>query len=1276
MKKPHRSLPIYITLLATALAAWGAPPQAPPKTTPTARPKAPPTGRRAASPSAAPVQPPADGWPLLLLSRHTEAKAAFAARLKQNPADLESTIGLAAILELEGKPEAEIDTLLAGLSKKPDGPLAPGAFAQLFHILGGAGDDGRRALPLLTKLADRSFPGADPEVRSLAIATLGETYARNEAPAEALAAFQKRAGRPTEWTLLGPYGRFERLDIFRPWPPEKGDFAASIGEPAADGINRLRISTSFVDGRVLIPDQFRQFGVIYAVTEFELPRAASARVRLQTNSTCRLFIDGGEALVFNRFQEHLPQSLAVRAAFSPGRHRLLVKLANEQALNDFALGLEWEGTPLPPAPVFEPPRSGPLSGSAVITPLPIQAHQFRPIPPKDSPAAVLATSWWLSLANLDEQVGMLLEEACRAWPKAALFSAALGEWRLAARTGKAMEEDLAQARTHLEAALTADPNLVRPQILLARMNLEGGQVTEAWQALDQLLNRSSENVEALIQRHMAALRRGWSIEAGNALERALALAPNRIDLLDLAGDYYRKIGAGAKYARVRRAQSRRDLFFPGWAAYQAEIGHIAEAEAEYRRLIELRPWYWQLHSGLARTLVDAGRLEDALTVLDRAIGQFAEVNELLNQRAGVLAALGREKEAEESLRRSIALAPAQLTTQESLFRRGMPDPLAPYLGQADEVLRSAHQPRPGTDSALLSDVAVNFIDRQGGQTELYQGIHAVYTRAGVEHEGELEILPGALLQGIRIHKPDGRYSDVALGDKRPISLPGLEPGDAFEYVWRRYTPGIERAPGAIDNQTLWLFQNTDREYVLSRYVIVHDQNLPVEVCGNTKGVTFSDETKDGLRLRSWTGRQMARISPEPHIADQQEVLPHIRLGLGLTWEEIGDLVRSYLSSSLIPDAPLPSLAQEIRSRAGANAKSLALAHALHDVVREKLRPGANPLSLGYPASMAASAGEGNRIGVALALAQMLGLDARLILTRPIEYRGRALDCPSIGTFGYPLLELVVDGQAVFLDYKDADLPFDSIPPRFSQADALEIPFDLASKARIIELPRRDPGLLQETVADVTMDGEGQVEGTLTITAKGVLASVVRRLLREAPAPQQPEILRGIAADSFPGAEVLESDIRGKELLDGDLTVKMKIRGGGWGRRTPTGFALPVASKPLGLFNEYASLPLRTFPLLVDEATFRRDEFRIRLPEGLLPTVVPSPATLLESFGVFTLMVRAEAGTVVATRQAAIPPVRIEPNDYPAFREFARKIEEAESREILVSVASPSLQRPR
>lgn len=1216
--------------------------------------------------SAAEAGTPEDGWSLALAGEDQRALDAFLAQLAQEPENLEAAVGLAALLEGRNDTEGAMGVLLRGLESPARGPLYAGALAQALALASRAPDGGAAALPLLESIISGRKPVPDPELKSLAGLGLADILIRIGRPEEAREMLFSRGGRLQSWSLLGPYGKFGKLDLHRPQAPERGDLHPEDDPPGTANLAPWRLDTFFLDGRVAVPPQFAGFGVVYLVADVQVEEAGEYRLRVASESSLALFVDGRPVAVLDRYLDNPPSAAGFLARLGPGRHRLMVKLARAGADNLVAVSLEPAGEEKT-APLRNVPLADEPLGESAVTGWPVPFDQ-----PADSPlpAETLAAAWWLRSRHLDRPQGDILERAVQQNPRAHLFALALAEFLRTGETGADPQRDLARARALFEKLAESGTQGARARLQIARMDLDADRLTEAWQGAEKVLAISPEDPDALLLQHRIAVQRGWNTEADQRIERARAAAPGRGDLLQAAADFFRRIGARSRLNRVQEELARRDQSAQGRAEWLAAQGRDEEALAAWLQAIDQQPSFLGFAFEAARRAADLGRPEQGLQVLDRAAAQFPREAGIALRRAELLSQLGREAEATAQLAQALRENPSLVGIRQALHRRGVKDPLAAWGADARLILAEAKPPRAGADSALLADLSATLVHPQGGQTEFYQGIHRVYTRTGVEKEGELEILPGALLDFIRIYKTDGRILDVDPGSKRPVSLPNLSPQDSFEYIWRRFIPPSELIPGGLDNRTVFMFQGAERDFVLSRFAVLHDPGVPVTVCSNTHGLETTDTIQDGLRVRTWTARSVPELQPEPNIPDPMEVIPHVKLGLGVTVQDLGDLFESSLAGTLRLDAPLPAWAADIRARAPGSDPA-ALSRALFALVVSRVKPGGTPLRLGLAASASASAGEGNRIGVALALARELGLSPRLILTRPLALKGTDLKCPSPDMFGYALVEIPLPDRLVYLDFTEGNVPYDTFPPGLQGADGLRIGLDFRARAELIELPRRTGPAHQEFNARLELDAEGRARGTAEMIYRGFSSGRPRLWWQQLPGDRREEMLQELVSQWFPGGRVLESSVSGTEDSSPEFRFSFRIEGGTFARRTQTGFALPPVIQPLPLLSAYAAMESRRFPLLLDFLSFQ-GRIQVAFPEGLVPEELPAPVAVLGPFGVYRLEIRREAKELVLENLTQFPEQRIEPADYPAFRAAAQEIDRAEKTEIRLAAPSPLL----
>jgi tetratricopeptide (TPR) repeat protein len=179
-----------------------------------------------------------------------------------------------------------------------------------------------------------------------------------------------------------------------------------------------------------------------------------------------------------------------------------------------------------------------------------------------------------------------------------------------------------------------------------------------------------------MQRGLQHMQAGEFIEAGRAFERAAQQMPDladahcfRADALMRAGKLEPALSSAERAVRLR----------PGWGEawmlrgnIEALLERFAEAEATFRRAIDLMGSHPGLHANLAHVLADQGRLEEALGEYDRALEQKDAVD-IRAKRALLLYRLGRRTESEQAWNEVLERDPRSLEAMEQLLQL--------YMGQ-------------------------------------------------------------------------------------------------------------------------------------------------------------------------------------------------------------------------------------------------------------------------------------------------------------------------------------------------------------------------------------------------------------------------------------------------------------------------------------------------------------------------------------------------------------------------------------------------------------------
>lgn len=1105
-------------------------------------------------------------------------------------------------------------------------------------------------------------------------------------------------GCPAMFYVSGPHGHLPMLDLMTEFP---GD------SPATDKARPSYRKLSGSGCGVSIQGVPGQPGVFYAHTFFQSSSPEPLPLTVETAAApWALYIDGKrqfldtEPVGRRHLQIQLPK----------GAHTLSIKLGvvGSNHLQVSLPGVQFfDGSPQNAAVPQADQGTATVVSERSLSPLPVAKTRWQ-----GALRALLLMQRSYLAGRPDEGIATAAEQVEQT-PRFASLRALYAGLLLDDRS---RPERLARdrARSQLKLALTHSPKLGSARLLLAKLLLQDEKAVQAQQVLSEQPEQVASTWQTELLRHRIFKTRSFVVEADAALQQALRLGPTACPVLETLHDF-RKEQQDDHGALVAAAQvSRCNPYSDRYADALFDSGKLDEAQREFERLRELEPDSPPWLRGLLRVLIGRKDLGAATSTLlrlkelsPRSVSQYIDLANLYIERGQPETALSTINQALVELPESAELAKAR-------HALGQPDAMEPYRIDGKRVVKefeSRHGVYSGESAVLLLDRTVMRVFPSGARLSLTHNIIRVLTKEGIERFGEIHIPDGAEVLTLRTIKADGTTREPEeIPEKETVSAPSLEVGDYVEYEYiDRDDPTPIAAKGFLGDR--FYFASADAPIDRSEYLLITPKDMPLQIDlrgpvgpdGKRQHPVATQSSTGDLIQHFWRRTQVQRMQPEQPI-DQGQIddwSPSVRVGSGVSLEGYVNQIRERRYRALRLTNELEALAHKVAGPADGSpetaASLFARAQKLDAWVRKNIHSGG---SFDESASSILARKEGRRDVLLLALLKAVGIPAETWLARPENNPKLEGPLPDVLAFSELLIAVAPDEKGVPLLWIDPfyrHTPTGLVRPLLRGAQALRVtesnrqPKNEAPARKVEQvvialppvggMPQRlsQLGQVRPMLTDqrqiamaVELNPQGGGQVTVTETLTGLPASEWRDQVEHIAEDKLRQSLEQRALGYFfPGASLSELKYGPLDNDEAPLTITYRftaphlsrLRSGKDGHRQ---LVLPVPY-PLLLSRRYVTAPERKLPLVVSYITPSTLTAEVTLPQGAKVAQLAEPAAL-EGAGRYSRSVRTEGNRLILSVSNSLLRQRVLPDRYPAFVDYAARLDVAEEAYALIDLA--------
>ncbi|MBK8976393.1 MAG: DUF3857 domain-containing protein [Planctomycetes bacterium] len=1107
----------------------------------------------------------------------------------------------------------------------------------------------------------------------------------------------RELGYLQSWQVLGPFdnergGRFGRTDV----PALCADFDA-VHEGARRPVAWRRAPVDVLPGGYVDLDaMLRPNDQVLALAAVALLTAESGRtvaLHLGSDEAVGVWLNGVRLLSRDVRRPFRPDQDAVALPLQAGANLLVLEIGEQEGEFGFAARVvELDGSPLLDDVTSSADRAD-LTRAAATAPrqdgeLPAVARGALDVLAAvagDDPLAAWRLALLLSQdrpdddsARRDRELARRAAEALPAFLAARfLYAYTLGQ------EGRAEEKDENLRRRQYEQILATVPDHVEALFALAHMDWTGLRAAAlAEPLLDRALRANPAHAPSLLLR--AELLEDLPALTEPALARAADTTPPMPVALDTRASWLARRDRDHEAARLRE----RELTV-GWSAAVAvasartllDSGNRDRAVAVLAAAERLAPFARGPRELLAGLLAAEGDLTGALRVWSDWLTICPEDDDALVAVADLYGRSGEREARLEALRAALLVDPNRKREARLLeFLEAGATPFhAPY--EIDSAAVIAADPGAPADSATANDSHHWLLEQDivrayaNGTTSVYRHrILRILNERGVERFARWSVRHAygeqrARFLELRVIGPDGQERRPRLSGSL-AQLPPLQPGDVVVVRER-----VDDTAPTFFGEYFGLEHRFDDDVPVRRseLVLLLDQGRTYRF--QTRGGAPEPSVErlpNGIELRRYAMADLQRRPSEDRAPDADETCPLVRVTTYESWDAFAswwwNLIRRQTEVS-------PAMRAKVAELTAGTTDELARIAAIYRFVTTDVRYEAWEFGVHgykpYATSVVFDRRHGDCKDKALLLDAMLGeigVEAWPVLIHADPLRSDDdLSLAMVQHFNHCIsyLPATATRPAMFLDGTATWHPVDTLPQMDQGAEVLVVRGERAELRDIAwTSPDANVELIHYAVA-LQRDGSGRFE--MTNMPTGNEAVPLREFLATEPGLRDRNLERALGREL---GEVRLEEVVGSDPESLDVPVELRVEGRASRVATVQSGALALRPTPrAATLQQLAAAPTRELPLLLGIPRTDRHVTRYELPAGFTPAGLPAPVALDAKFGRYRQSWSVDGDALVVDRELVLSAPRIEPAEYPEFREFARRVDDADRRVTLLQEKS-------
>ena len=1032
--------------------------------------------------------------------------------------------------------------------------------------------------------------------------------------------------------------------------------------------------------------------VVYGLTFLQAENEMRSTLSLGTSGGFRLFVNGVKVASSDRYNRAQIDQQRVQVTLRKGLNRVLLKVCQETGRLGFYFRAERADGSRGQLSVALPDVVPPLEkGSApspvklpTLTDAVMERVKASPLDAELRADEAIVLAYTCAYEEKEHTATVEAVKAAEARPNDAELQIAAANFEF---------DDINQRRRFFERALTSAPTSPRARLKLAEHELGREHPEIALSVALELLKEFPLYAPAHLLKINALQNLGMKAAAAKATEEAfarLAVVPGIARVAMATSRGFDRLHEAVARSRMVLALRHDDLNTRrALAMMLANLGQIDEAADQYRKVLALDPFDLESLLTLADLLSANSKATEGRGLFEQARAVAPDDTVVYEHQGRALLHAGLKDEALVAFSKSLQLRPQNPALKETV-RSLRGDDLgdsSPYAFAMPALLEEGKALK-GEDAVYLADVTAVRVQSNGMASRFNQLVVKVLSARGVEAFRQLPITYSPDRQEVRvikarITKPEGSVVD-SFGDQdrninepwtgmyydsraRVLSFPSLEPGDVLEVQWRL-------DDSSIDNLLSDYWGDVDavqsvmpkRHYL---YVVDMPQSRPLYWNAATlaKWVKAESAPENERMIYRFRADGVAKVVPEPQMPGWAEVATPLHLSTYKSWQDVGHYWWGLVRDQLTPNDELRKTVEQVLKGVDRKDEAKVVA-AIYGFVVTNTRYVALEFGIhGYKPYrvdrvLARKFGDcKDKAALIVAMLKIANIDSRLVLLRMSSLGTLDAEPASLAAFNHaiayvPSQHLYLDGTAEFFGSRE-------MPSADRVANVLVVEPD--GKSQFLTTPEGLPeDNLSVSTMELTLKTDGSASAKGSVVTKGISAPDVRREYQTTTTRQS--IFEQKWAQSFPGLTASEVTLSDPKLLEQPATLSFAMTMPRFAEAGPTALRFYPFGASRAFTQVLAPLTDRTWDAVFPGVWVDRQTWTYALPPGWSMAEAPADSVETSPFGSLRIHVKKlENNKVLVEGEMTMSKARIRAAEYPAFRAWLMRLDQAYSKKLVV-----------